>query len=436
MRFENPNKESKDPMTPRSTMGEALDSAPRWLNRVFGLVASIVAIFIASWVVGNLWENVDANEIAVFQQPISGKLSVYETPGMKWQGFAKVTKYHKRVQYWFPKIVGTDTTGNPLRVRFNDGGHATMYGSFAWEMPLADSLVIPLHMKYGSEEAIAQQLIHPAAERSIYMTGPLMTSTESYAVRRPDLLSFIEDQLSRGVYRTRKIDTKARDLITGEEKSVSIVEIVNDANGVPLRQEVSPVGEFGIRTFNLSFNNIIYDKVVEDQIRQQQLLAMSVQTKVAEAKQSEQQAITAEQNGKAAAATAKWKQEAIKAQQVTEAQQRFEVASLNAKTAAQYKLEQTLQGEGDAAKKRAFMTADGGLESKLKALVEINKNYADAIKGYGGNWVPNVVMGGNAGTSAAGSGALQMIELLSVKAAKDLATDMQLAGAAQTASKK
>jgi hypothetical protein len=91
-----------------------------------------------------------------------------------------------------------------MRIRFNDGGHAACSGSFAWEMPPPSKSSAP--HAYGTEPS--EQLIRPSAERSVYMTGPLMSSTESYAVRRPDLLSFIEDQLKLGVYKTRKVDMK------------------------------------------------------------------------------------------------------------------------------------------------------------------------------------------------------------------------------------
>src|SRR6187402_3032671 len=60
---------------------------------------------------------------------------------------------------------------------------------------------------------------------------------------------------------------------------------------------------------------------------------MQVQTAIANSKKAEQDAITTELQGKAAAAKAKWEQEVIKAQAITQAQQEKEVAALNAETA-------------------------------------------------------------------------------------------------------
>ena len=55
-------------------------------------------------------------------------------------------------------------------------------------MPQDDEHLTAIHTKYGSHEAVEQQLVRTMIEKSIYMTGPLMSSTESYASRRNELL--------------------------------------------------------------------------------------------------------------------------------------------------------------------------------------------------------------------------------------------------------
>jgi hypothetical protein len=51
---------------------------------------AIVGLILVVYVVTNLAQHVDANEIMVVQSPM-GSLSVYTDPGIKWQGFGKVT---------------------------------------------------------------------------------------------------------------------------------------------------------------------------------------------------------------------------------------------------------------------------------------------------------------------------------------------------------
>ena len=393
-------------------------------NRLVLVVLGIIGFIVFLGCLGNLFENVDANEIVVIQMVPSGEQVVYTTPGWKWQGFGHVTKYHKRSQFWFnAKGQNDEKTDQSMRLRFNDGGHANASGSFAWEMPTGKEAVLALHNRYGSEAAVAQQLVRTSGERAVYFSGPLMSSTESYAARRSDLLTYIEDQLQRGLYRTQKRDIKVKDPITGEEKTASIVEIAQDEKNVPFRQEPSQLAGFGIRVFNLSLNEIKYEEAVENQIKQQQQMQMRVQTAIAEAKQAEQQRITTEQNGMAEAAKAKWDQEVIKAKEVTAAQQRLAVADLDAKAAEATKRRLILEGEGEGAKRRAIIAGDNALDRRLETWLQAQEYYADAIKNYKGNWVPEVVSG-NAGTGPTQGTAL--LEYMGIKAAKDLALELRM----------
>lgn len=416
------------------------------VQRVFAVVA-VVMLLALVFLSKSLFENVDAGEIVVIQSPVKGTLNWYKTPGVKLQGFGGVTNYQKRDQFWFSAAPDQGTPEDQsLRVRFNDGGHATISGSISWEMPLDDEHLNMLRAQYGTHDAIQQQLIRTVVEKAVYMTGPLMSSKESYAEKRNDLLMLIEDQVEHGVYRTETFSEQHQDPMTGATRTVNVVKLIMDEGGKPVRAASSPLEEFGIKTFNLSINEIRYDPEVEKQIQQQQQAVMQVQIAVAEAKKAEQAAITAEKNGQATAMTTKWTQEAIKAQKVTEAEQekevatisanqRLEVARLNAQAAEQYKIEQTKRGEGDAAYKQKVMEADGALNQKLEALVKINQAYAAAIQGYQGNWVPSVVYGGGSTVGqSAGSGAQQLIDLLTAKTARDMGIDMGVSGADRTRS--
>lgn len=424
-------------------------NSPISLRRMFALgMAAILAIALGT-AVYKTFENVDADEIIVVQAPWSGTLTWYTTPGVKWQFFGTVTSYKKRAIYRFDddqtievkdkdgKVVGKKVTySNGLEVRFYEGGHGTMCGSIQYDMPLDSVKLTAIHTRYGSQEAVQQQIIETSANKAIYHAGPLMTSKESYGEKRNDLIFFVEDQIQTGVYKTRQRDVRVKDPLSGQEKIVTVAEIVMDKDGKSERQEISALAEFGIRAFNFTIKRLPYDETVEAQIQQQQVIAMDVQTSVASAKKAEQRAITVEWEGKANAATAKWKQEEINSKEIAEAEKNKSVASLNAQAAEQYKREQILRGQGDAERKRLVMEADGALEPKLKALVEIAKANADAIKGYQGNWVPGVVFGGNASTAAPGSGAQMLVDMLTANAARQLGVDLGVAGMSKTATEK
>ncbi len=389
------------------------DDKPRIsMRKLFGLIFAGVLSIVLLISIGSLVENVDADEIMVIQDPMDGELHWYTSAGMKWQGFGKVTSYPRRSEYSFSQSV-----------KFNDGGHGTIWGSTQWEMPQSDSLLNQLHSKYPGVARIQEQIIQTVTNKSIYMTGPLMSSRESYAERRNDLIRFVEDQIENGVYRTRSRDIRVVDPISGQEKTAIVVEIVNGPDGLPARQEASVVKQFGIRTFNFSIDSIPYDKTVEDQIAEQQKLAMQIQTSIAQARQAEQRRITAQANGEALAAEARWKQEAVRAESVTVYQRRLDQARLDAQAAEQYKKAEILRGEGDATRRRLVMQADGALTQKIDAWVRINQSYAENFSKYTGQWVPSVVMGRD-GASGSGSGAADFMSLLTAQSARQLGLDL------------
>ncbi|MDO8557589.1 MAG: SPFH domain-containing protein [bacterium] len=395
-------------------------------RRALALVIAVVVLVIGLFSIGSIFENVDAGEILVVQDVYDGELHWYPTAGYKPQWFGKVTKYHKRSQFWFSSRPDQGNEANQsLQVRFNDKGHAKISGSLAWEMPISEEHLTMLHTKYGSQEAIEQQLIRTVVEKAVYMTGPLMSSQESAAERRNELLQFIEDQVANGVYRTETVQEKQADPVTGQQRTVSIVKLVMEGGKV-VRSDESPLKTFGIRTFNPSINEVAYDPTVEAQIQEQQKATMAVQTSMANAKKAEQDAITVAKNGEALAAKAKWDQEVIKATAVTKAQQELEVATLAAKAAEQTKRENILLGEGEAERKRLVMNADGALDLKLKTWLDSQKVWADAFAKHQGPMVPNVVSGSGGGGANAAINANTMIEVLGVKALKDLSLDMTM----------
>jgi regulator of protease activity HflC (stomatin/prohibitin superfamily) len=380
------------------------------VSKIISMCALGIMALVGLILLGSIVENLNADRIMIIQSPVQGKLSYYTTPGWKWQGFGKVTKLWKLDTYEFE-----------IPVRFNDGGHGTIHGSLNYELPFDSEHLNQLYSKYGSQEAIQKQLIETVTNKCVYMTGPLMSSKESYAEKRTDLIHMINDQIEHGVYKTRQKEVRVKDTITGAEKTVTLVEIVLDANGKPERQEEAILASYGIKTSNFAVTELPYDETVENQIKQQQELNMKVQTSIASAKEAEQRAITMAKEGEANAAKAKWEQEVVKAKAVVQAQQTLEVSTLERKAAEQEKMKQILLGEGEGERKRLVMNADGALTQKLSALVEINKMWSDAVAKQ--KWVPEIIMGSDGKASNIGS---DFMSLMMLKSAKDLSLDMTL----------
>lgn len=371
--------------------------------------------------VGKMFEDIDAGEIVVIQDAFDGELHVYTQPEVVWQGWGKATHYKKSNTFWFAAPSDKDDKDKSIPVKWNDGGHATISGSVRYDLPTDYKQMVALHSTFGSQEAIENTVIKTNIEKAIYLTGPLMTSKESYAERRNDLIFYIEDQASKGVYKTKQVDVKEIDPITSTEKNTTKVEIQIDSNGVFRRQEASPVASSGIRLYNISINGITYDKNVEAQIATQQQAIMQVQTAIANSKRAEQEALTTAKQGEADATKAKWEQEVIKAKMVTEAEAAKAVAELAVQTAQLNKQKSILEGEGEAAKKRLVMQANGALEQKLDAYIQTQRYWAEAFSKYTGNFVPTVQTGG----SGSGGNALNFMELMGAKAARELSLDLK-----------
>jgi hypothetical protein len=389
------------------------------------MIAGAVALFVVIVLLvaaRSLVAHLDAKDMMVIQYP-NGRLRVCTEPGYYGQWFGSMTKYQRRSQYSFSakKDQGT-ATDESLPLMFNDGGGARISGVLSWEMPTGTGQIIKLHTLYGSQKAVEQQLVRPAVERAVYLTGPLMSSAEAYSARKADLLRFFEDQIRNGVYQMETISIKQPDPITGVEKTVQVVQIALDKNGQPKRQSSSQINEFGIQLLSPAIDNVDFEDKVKQQIATQQANYMQIQTAKAEALRAEQAAITAQKNGEAEAAKAKWDQEVVKAKLVTEAEARKAVAMLDVQTAELRKKELQLQGEGEAAKRRAIMAADGALDKKLETYQTVMHDAFEAVKGYQGPWVPSVVSGG----AASQNGALSMMEALNIKALRDLGLDMSV----------
>lgn len=374
-------------------------------------------------------EDIEQNEILFVKAVGTGKVRIYKSAGWHPQYGGDVTRIKKSFQYWFSSKddQGGKADGS-IKARFNDNGHGQISGSIRIETPLDDERLMDLYTTYKEQSVIEHELIRTVLEKAVYMSGPLMSSTESASARRNQLFTYIEDQAQNGIYKTVSHDVKIKDAVTGQEKTATQVEPIVDPtapNGIA-RHEGSPLTRFGFKSSNLSINDIEYDDDVKKQIATQQSSIMAVQVAIANAKKAEQDTLTAIENGKAAAAKAKWDQEVIKATEVTQAEKRRDIAQLDMTAAEFYKKKQILEGEGDAAKKRLVMEADGALAQKLEVYERtMGRGFQELGKQ---KWTPEIVMGGSGPGASGANNVMNMIDLLTTKTAKDLSLDMHMSG--------
>ncbi len=386
------------------------------------LIGSLMAVVFITIFGFNMFTTVGAGEIVVKQGIFDGHMEVWTQPGLYCQCFGKITQYPKSGHYWFSK---TKTEGNTedesIGVRFSDKGNGKVSGSLSFTLPTDSTAILKLHSTYNNMENVEHRLIRQVVTKSVYMSGSFMTSSESASERRPDLINFVTDQVSHGVYRIQGIEQKQLDILSGQEKIVRVIQPVSDPNkpGVFLREEASPLEDFGITVYNITINNIDYDDVVEKQFKAQQESLATVQTQMAQARTAEQRLLTTTSEGKAAAEKAKWEQEVEKTKAVTAAEQTRDVARLDLETANLQKQRDIALGEGEAKRRKLVMEADGALTQKIAAWTEVNKAYADAMSKQ--PQVPSVLMGGSGDKTGSTN---DLFQLMAVRSARELSLDV------------
>ena len=382
-------------------------------GKVTAIVFGIVTLLIIC-LMGSIGEDVKNEQIVVNQYPITGTMEYWTEPGFEWQLFGRKTEYYKTQQFWFGgKDVEGESHGTPIKVIFNDASVGYIYGSLRVVLPTDRKNLGKIQTAYTGMDRLMNDLVAQNVVKVIYASGPLMSAFESYAEKKNDMVFYITDQLTYGVYKTMTREEDVIDSFTGEKKKVKVASLVADENAPNgyVRSEVSPFTSYGVIIDQVSITEITYDDKVTKQIETQQQANMSIQTKKAEALAAQQDAIKAEAEGKAAAAKAKWEQERIKATEVTKAEQEREVSRLAAEKAEFDKKRIIAEGQAEAEANRLKVAAGLTPQERAEWDYKTKVGVAQAVAGI---TLPTVVMGGNT------SGGNQTMDIMSLKFATDL----------------
>jgi hypothetical protein len=354
------------------------------------------------------------------QAAVFGDMTVYRDPGMFPQLFGEVFEYKKADTYFFSKHQDEGgAVDRSVAVRFNDGATAQITGNVRFELPSSDQNILEIHDKFRGYDALVFEGVQQVVAESVILTAALMTAEESYTTRRADFAELAWDQVANGVYITERYDEETIDSKTGEITVKSRVKIRKDADGSPIRK-ANPLQEYNVRLFQFVIKDIDYEEKVELQISAKRESLMDVVKAKANAEKAIQDRKTAEEVGKKNVAVAEYEAEVTKKRAVVKAEQIKQVAKLEKEAAKEEKQKQIFLGEGEAARKRLVMQADGALEKKLAAQVEIQKNWAEA---YANRKVPSTVFGGNGGSGHGDTDVQNLLKLLTVDSARRLNLD-------------
>lgn len=393
-----------------------------------GVVAVLV---IVGLIIGigfqSFMEYVDNTEYAIHQNAFTGELTVWNDAGWHVQMFGKVVKFPKAGDIYLSADDldgGSGKDVQPVSVLFPDG-NAKVDVVSRYELSLIDSIQMDLYVKYGNPEAV-HNMIRQQIIEAVKGVGPLMSSAEAYSDRKPEFAILARSMSLEGIYASNV----NKDTTYDKDSNVVVVKSydVKKENGRPIITKGSILKEYNMTLPIFNVKDMDFDDKTVALIEARK-----------EAQKAKQDAITAEEKGKARIAAEKATQEVEKIKQVTIAEKEKEVAELQAQkeksvavtqaekekevaTLQKLKEEQLKQATilKAEAKKRELEIADGLSE---RAKYEIDKKTEATIKSAEAlsKWVgPKIVMSGGSDGGQGGSG---VEKALMIKMMSDMVAD-------------
>jgi hypothetical protein len=361
---------------------------------VVGIIALVFIIFSFS-----IFETNQAGYFQVKQAALTGNMSVRLQPGTYFQWFGDISEYKNVATVGIGESHRGDGSADiaAVPVIFNDGSKATISGLIRVKLPSTAEAAIHLKNEYagGFSHFISSGVV-PIVNNAIKLAANLRSAQDAYTT----LALFqqaVEDQLRNGIYVT-KSDKVVIQRSTGDVEEQRITAIVYDEKtGLPKRME-NRLQQLGCEVLECVIDVPQFDAKVEEMISLRKDEAMKTELAKQSAIRAQQDAITAEQQGLANVAKAKYEKEVEKVQEVTIAEKNYEVEKLNAQKALQIAKRIEAEGYANAAANKALVAAGltpvQKMEMQIKIADVVSKNISTAS-------TPNVVfMGGGNGSGA------------------------------------
>ena len=295
----------------------------------------------------------------VKQAAITGNMSVRMNPGMYAQSFGSIWDYNKSD--------GIDLEEVETNPRFSDGSVAKVEGNIRFNLPADESKLLEIHKDFRSYDAFKVQVIENTVREAIANTATLMTAEDSYSTKRSEFTSTAIAQIENGMYETIAKEIDSTDS-GGTKFKRRAVEIVKDSTGKPVVKKESPLKKYGVTIVQFVVTNFEYDPTITRLINQKREAEQLKVVATANAEKSKQDAITADEQGKAKVAEANALAQVDKIKAVVEAQKAAEVAEWNKKQAQEEAIAILAKGKAQAESDRLKVAA--GLTPLERATLE------------------------------------------------------------------
>ncbi len=304
------------------------------------------------------------------QAAVTGKISIHDKPGMYGKLFGTITTYQISDMNYFSKSDlegGSGEAADTIQVRFNDGGTADISGSIKFRLSLKEENQLLLHEDFKSYDKIQSDLIRQVITESLMQTATLMKAEESYSTRRSEFTAFAEEQIRRGIFET-VAEERIYTNLEGKEFIERSVKVKYDDAGNAVIRKVSPFVRYDIEILQFVIKDIDFDATIDSLIAKKKEAEQQKIVAQANAERAKQDAITAEEQGKAQIAVARAAEEVIKIKAVTQAEKEFAVSKLNRQKAEEDAAANLIKREAEA--QGAALLVKAGLAPLDKAEIE------------------------------------------------------------------
>src|SRR5688500_2570508 len=398
---------------------------------VFGVLAILMLVF---FLIINPFSWNDAGNRTVVERT-NGEQIVQFAPGIFYAGFfAKEKEWPNQISVTYQESAALLTLEDngievgQIMIRFSDATTANVKGITQFILPSDEKEMILIHNTHRTPVSLVQKRLAPYTKECLQSSAQLMSSEKHYGGGRAQMAQDFLDQLKDGVYLLRTEENLVYDSLEKEKKRVYQTEVQIDKKSGLAKRKVSSIKEYGITVADAAITDVDYEEKVDNKL----VKIIDAATKSAISKQelmtAQQQTLTAKAKGEQALVEIEYQQKQDQTKQVVEAETKVKVAEQN-------RLQQKIAYEGaileakkikeladaEAYAKSRMMQADGALEMKLKAQVEVQRVWADAFSKYQGAVVPQFQTGGGTTTN----GALSFMDIMTAKTAKDFALDLK-----------
>ena len=336
------------------------------LNAKIKLVAAGLATLFVLAVVGILWSGmIGHNDNQNWQvcQSVTGKITVIDTAGYYFKGFATIWTYPRSMQAYYSESA---KEGGPqddsIKVTFNDGGTAQISRFVKIQLPTTEAERMLLHQDFNANTANVLDAVRSHLTNCIKSTGPMMSASENQASRKSEFNQVVEEQLTQGLFEMRRTEVELKDVseaaqvgpdgkpIAAEKKAhVMATEVVLGDNGKPVIVQPSPLARYKIAILQFSVTDTKYDEKTLEQFAAKKDSYLKAEQAKAERQQEYQQRLMVTEKGLRQVAEITAEENQKKARALIQANQAAEVAVITktqAVTAAEQKVEVAVQVPG------------------------------------------------------------------------------------------